>query len=162
MDADKKTTGLKEVQGLVSREGYASGQLRSHFYPDVPRALEAWTKAGVRCCVYSSGSVEAQKNFYRYADAGDLSQYITGNFDTTIGAKREAASYAAIAFALNAAPNRILFLSDVLAELDAAKAAGLQTALVVRPGNKPVLENHPHRAIRSFDELRMPRVPASK
>jgi enolase-phosphatase E1 len=153
MDGDVKSTGLKELQGLVSRAGYEDGSLRAHFYADVPAALERWTKAGVRCCVYSSGSIEAQKNFYCYADAGDLSKYISGNFDTTTGPKRERASYAAIAAALQIAPNEILFCSDVLAELDAARAAGMQTVLVVRPGNKPVDAGHAHRAIRSFAEL---------
>ena len=153
MDGDVKSTGLKELQGLVSGEGYSSGKLRAHFYADVPPALEKWTKAGIKCCVYSSGSIEAQKNFYRYADAGDLSTYISANFDTTTGPKREQSSYEAIASALKTAPTEILFCSDVLAELDAARTAGMQTVLVVRPGNKPVAAGHAHRTIRSFEEM---------
>lgn len=153
MDRDSKATALKELQGLVSREGYESGKLRSHFYPDVPRALERWTYAGIRCCVYSSGSIDAQKSFYRYAEAGDLSLFISANFDTTSGPKREAASYARIAAALNRPPRDILFFSDVVEELDAAKSAGMQTALVIRPGNKAVAPGHGHRSVQSFDEV---------
>lgn len=153
MDGDVKSTGLKELQGLVSGEGYASGKLRAHFYADVPPALEKWTKAGIKCCVYSSGSIEAQKNFYRYADAGDLSKFISANFDTTTGPKRERASYEAIASALKTTSGEILFCSDVLAELDAARDAGMQTVLVVRPGNKPVAAGHAHRVIHSFAEI---------
>ena len=153
MDNDVKSTGLKELQGLVSRAGYESGKLRAHFYPDVPIALAKWKNSGVRCCVYSSGSIEAQKNFYRYADAGDLSKYISANFDTTTGPKREKSSYDAIAKALQSAPADIHFFSDVTAELDAAKAAGMQTVLLVRPGNKPVPADHSHRTINSFDAL---------
>jgi enolase-phosphatase E1 len=153
MDADIKSTGLKELQGLVSKEGYEAGKLRAHFYPDVPPALQAWTNAGLKCCVYSSGSIAAQRNFYRYANAGDLSKFISANFDTTTGPKREASSYAAIAAALDTAPDDVLFLSDVVAELNAAKAAEMQTMLVIRPGNKAISEKHGHRAIRSFEEI---------
>jgi enolase-phosphatase E1 len=150
MDADVKSTGLKELQGLVSQAGYESGNLRAHFYEDVPGALERWTKAGLQCCVYSSGSIGAQKNFYRYANAGDLSKYISANFDTTTGPKRERSSYEAIAAALKTAPADIIFYSDVVAELDAAKAAGMQTTLIMRPGNKPVESEHGHQTISSF------------
>ncbi len=150
MDTDVKSTGLKDLQGLVSGEGYKSGKLRAHFYDDVPSTLEKWTQAGKMCCVYSSGSIAAQKNFYRYANVGDLSKYISAHFDTTTGPKREQASYVAIAAALKTSPNAIVFYSDVVAELDAAKTAGMQTALVVRPGNKPVPEGHGHRVIQSF------------
>ena len=153
MDLDSKAGGLKDLQGLVSRAGYESGGLRSHFYPDVPPFLETLTRQGVRCCVYSSGSIDAQKNFYRYAAAGDLTPYISGNFDTTSGPKREAASYTAIANALKLPPQSILFCSDVLAELDAASKAGMETVLVVRPGNKAVTEPHTHRVAHSLSEL---------
>jgi enolase-phosphatase E1 len=50
-------------------------------------------------------------------------------------------------------PAEILFLSDIVAELDAASAAGLQTRLVVRPGNAPAPNGHRHSVVRSFDAL---------
>lgn len=156
MDTDVKSTGLKDLQGLVSQAGYESGSLRAHFYADVPPALQRWTQSGARCCVYSSGSIAAQKNFYRYANAGDLSHYIAANFDTTTGPKRERASYDAIAKALSVTPATVTFYSDVTAELDAARAAGMQTKLVTRPGNKPVPEGHGHRTITSFEQEVLP------
>ena len=153
MDSDVKSTGLKELQGLVSRAGYASGKLRSHFYPDVPPALKRWTDKGMRCCVYSSGSIAAQKNFYSHAEAGDLSAYIQANFDTTTGPKREAASYEKIAAALNADAGSVTFFSDVVEELNAAKEAGMGTVLIVRPGNKPALEGHGHKVAGDFNAI---------
>ncbi|MEI6232043.1 MAG: acireductone synthase [Planctomycetota bacterium] len=152
MHTDVKSTGLKALQGLVSKAGYESGKLRAHFYADVSGALKKWTDAGIKCCVYSSGSIGAQQNFYRYANTEDLSHFISANFDTTTGPKRERASYEAIAAALNVTPGDIFFFSDVTQELDAAKVAGMQTILVVRPGNKPVDPNHGHRTIATFDE----------
>src|SRR5262249_30138276 len=59
MDGDVKATGLKELQGLIWREGYRSGKLCSHVYDDVPPALRRWHQAGKVLCIYSSGSVTA-------------------------------------------------------------------------------------------------------
>jgi enolase-phosphatase E1 len=153
MDGDVKATGLKELQGLIWRDGYLSGQLCSHVYDDVLPALERWTKAGLEIRIYSSGSVTAQKLFFGHTIKGDLLSYFRGHYDTTTGPKKEAASYRAIAEDMGLAPGQILFCSDVLAELDAAAAAGLQTTLVVRPGNAAVAETHSHPVVNSFDDL---------
>ena len=132
MDADVKATPLKALQGIVWREGYADGALRGELYPDVPPALHAWRAQGRRLFVYSSGSVEAQRLIFAHSTAGDLSALIEANFDTRTGPKRDAASYGAIAAAAELAPASMLFLSDVAAELDAARAAGLLTCQIVR------------------------------
>jgi enolase-phosphatase E1 len=156
MDADSKATGLKELQGLIGRIGYASGALRAHVYPDVPAALERWTSDGRRIAIYSSGSIAAQKQFFAHTVAGDLTPFLCAHFDTTSGPKRERASYATIAANLPApplSPARILFVSDVVEELNAARDAGLQTTLCIRPGNKPVAPNHSHRSVTTFDTL---------
>jgi enolase-phosphatase E1 len=139
MDADAKIGPLKQLQGIIWREGYRAGVLRGAIYPDVAPALRAWAGAGVRLAVYSSGSEEAQRLIFGHSEAGDLSGLFSAYFDTRVGAKRERQSYGAIARALSAAPGRILFLSDVGAELDAAAAAGLLTCQLVRPrdGTKP-------------------------
>jgi len=152
MDADSKATGLKELQGLISRIGYANGTLRSHVYEDVLPALQRWTSAGRKVAIFSSGSIAAQKSLYGHTDAGNLLPYIRAFFDTTTGVKRASSSYAAIARALEFEPQEVLFISDVVEELNAAGEAGLATALALRPGNKPVGE-HTHRAIKSFDEI---------
>ena len=139
MAEDLKSTGLKLLQGVIWEEGYRTGELRGHVFPDVPPALEAWHDAGIRLRVFSSGSVRAQKLLFGHTDYGDLTPRFEGFHDTTTGPKREAASYVAIAAAYGLPAGEILFLSDVREELDAAVAAGMRTGLVVRPGNRPVM-----------------------
>jgi enolase-phosphatase E1 len=81
-----------------------------------------------------------------------LTPYLAAHFDTTTGPKKEPGSYQRIAAALGGAPAQVLFLSDSVAELDAARAAGMETALSARPEN-PEPEPHEHRVIRTFDEV---------
>jgi enolase-phosphatase E1 len=132
MDKDAKETALKHIQGRIWREGYVAGELKAHVYPDTPEALQRWTEAGILVCIYSSGSIEAQKLIFAHSEAGDLTRYLSGYFDTTTGPKREAESYSTIAAALKLDPADILFISDVAAETDAAKAAGLKALLIDR------------------------------
>ncbi len=154
MDGDVKATGLKTLQGLVWEAGFRSGELQAHVFADVPPALAAWREAGLDVRVYSSGSIHAQRLFFGHTEAGDLLSYFSGHYDTTTGPKREAASYTAIANAWGLAPAEVLFLSDITEELNAARAAGMQTALVVRPGNaaaSPI--EPPHETIESFEQI---------
>jgi enolase-phosphatase E1 len=150
MDGDVKATGLKELQGLIWQEGYAAGRLQSHVYPDVPPALRRWSAAGLDLRIFSSGSVAAQKVFFAHTEAGDLLPLFRGHYDTTTGPKREAESYRRIAGEMQIPPLAILFLSDVRQELDAAAEAGMQTGLVVRPGNAPVAAGHGHMVVTDF------------
>lgn len=136
MDEDRKATPLKAIQGQIWQEGYGTGALLAHVYPDVPVALAAWAERGLALAVYSSGSVLAQQLLFAHSEAGDLRRYISAWFDTRVGPKREAASYVGIAASLGVAPQDVLFLSDVQAELDAATAAGLRTALIAREGGR--------------------------
>jgi enolase-phosphatase E1 len=153
MDRDRKSPALKAIQGRIWESGYASGALRSIVFSDVPVALERWAQQSRRVVIYSSGSVLAQKLIFRHTQAGDLSRWIEAYFDTGVGAKTQSSSYVKIAGALGVLPGEILFLSDAPAELDAAAQAGLQTRLVVRPGNRAVPASLPHMAVSSFDEL---------
>lgn len=137
MDSDAKTTGLKQLQGLIWESGFQSGELKAHVYDDVPPALTAWNAAGKDVRIYSSGSVQAQKLFFGHTIAGNLLPQFRGHYDTTTGPKREVASYQKIAADFGLPASDILFLSDIVAELDAARAAGMQTTLVIRPGNAP-------------------------
>jgi enolase-phosphatase E1 len=152
MDKDRKSTALKSIQGKIWAEGYEQGHLHSEVFPDVPAALERWHAAS-RVAIYSSGSVEAQKYLFRFTGSGDLTPLIEAYFDTQTGPKIESASYQKIAAAMHADPATILFISDSVRELDAARDAGLATLLSLRPGNAPVDADHNHRAIRSFDEV---------
>ena len=148
---DRKLTPLKSLQGRIWEEGFASGELRGQVYPDVPIALRRWTAAGRRVAIFSSGSVLAQKLLFGHSEHGDLTPYLSGYFDTVMGGKREADSYSRIAKALGASPPAILFVSDVVAELDAAREAGCATALAVRTPPRP--DPNGHATVVSFDEL---------
>jgi enolase-phosphatase E1 len=151
MDRDRKLTALKSLQGKIWAEGYAAGRLRGPVYGDVPRALRRWSAAGRRVAIFSSGSVLAQTLLFAHSDHGDLTGLLAAHFDTTTGAKGEAESYRRIAAALGAPPATGLFVSDVVAELDAARVAGLSTALAVRTPPGPESDRHPR--IASFDDL---------
>ncbi len=155
MDTDAKVTGLKALQGLIWQEGYADGKLHSHVYPDVPPALERWAGQGIDVRIYSSGSVTAQKVFFAHTEAGDLTRFLRGNYDTTTGPKREADSYRVIVADMKLSAKEILFLSDVVAELDAARSVGMPTGLLLRPGNAPVAPGHGHPELRSFETIQV-------
>jgi enolase-phosphatase E1 len=152
MDQDSKQTGLKQLQGLIWKEGFEQGELKSIVFADVPPALAAWAGRGKKARIFSSGSVQAQKLFFRHTTQGDLGQYLSGYHDTTTGPKRVATSYAAIVAASGFAPVDVLYISDVTAELDAAREAGCATALAVRPGNPPSLP-HSHPVLGSLAEI---------
>jgi enolase-phosphatase E1 len=143
MDRDRKSTGLKSLQGRIWESGYRAGEITGHVYPDVPPALERWRAEGRPVAIYSSGSVLAQRLLFAHTPAGDLTRWIDAHFDTTTGPKREAESYRRIARSLGAVPGSVLFVSDVTAELDAAREAGLRTALCVRSGETPAGAGHP-------------------
>lgn len=131
---DRKATPLKTLQGLIWEQGYADGTLQGHVYPDTPEALRRWYTAGISIYIYSSGSIAAQKLIFGRSIAGDLTPLLSGYFDTTTGPKREAESYAKIAAATGFPEKEILFVSDVQAEVDAARAAGLGALLIDRNG----------------------------
>ena len=152
MDRDRKSTALKALQGRIWEAGYKTGELKGkgEVYPDVRPALERWHAAGKTIAIFSSGSTQAQRNLFANTTAGDLSLFLSGYFDTTTGPKRNAESYRQIAAMLRQEPRDILFVSDVVAELDAARDAGMRTALCVR-GSDDSPTDHPR--IRSFAEL---------
>jgi enolase-phosphatase E1 len=135
MDRDSKSPGLKALQGLIWNVGYGSGALRGVVFDDVPEALRRWHAEGIRVAIYSSGSVLAQQLIFGTTIFGDLTAEIGAFFDTAVGAKREAASYRAIAERLGCQASAVLFVSDVMPELTAAARAGCQVSLIVRPGN---------------------------
>jgi enolase-phosphatase E1 len=149
MKQDRKSTALKSLQGKIWEAGYLSGRLLSQVYPDVPQAFARWWKQGKKIYIYSSGSILAQKLFFAHTIYGNLSGYINDYFDTTTGAKRARASYQSIAEKIGLRAGEVLFLSDVIAELDAARDAGMRTALCVRPGNAEVASTT-HPAIDTF------------
>ena len=153
IDENRKSTPLKTIQGMIWKEGYESGKLISVLFDDVPRAFKRWHSERNAIAIYSSGSILAQQLLFQYTNHGDLTRFISTYFDTNIGAKRESESYVKIAVELRHEPRHITFCSDVPAELDAARDAGMHTVLVVRPGNSPVDNAESYRVIQSLDEL---------
>ena len=153
MDRDSKLTPLKTLQGMIWEEGYRSGELKSIVFPDVAPNLRRWREQGKEVCIYSSGSVLAQKLLFEHTEQGDLTSFIHDFFDTTVGRKTEQESYMRIADSLRRKPSEILFISDAIAELDAARGAGFQTLLCVRPGNSPLPGPSAHDTIHTFDEV---------
>jgi len=152
MDRDRKSTALKSLQGRIWKSGYEAGELVGTVFPDVVESFARWSRAA-KVAIYSSGSVEAQKLIFRYSGAGDLTPFISTYFDTRTGAKTSAESYRAIAAAMGVASSEILFISDLLRELDPAREAGCMTRLSVREGNAPVADLYGHQAIFSFAEI---------
>ena len=152
MDRDRKSPGLKALQGLIWRDGFKSGELRGQVYPDVAPAFERWRRRGLDIYIYSSGSVLAQQLLFGSTQAGDLTKFLKGYFDTAVGPKTSPDSYRVISERIHVASSEILFVSDVLQELDAARASGMRTTLSVRGGD-PTSGSEVHPVIRSFDEI---------
>jgi enolase-phosphatase E1 len=154
IDADRKLTPLKALQGMIWQAGYRDGDFRGHVYQDAARRLHAWKAQGLALYVFSSGSVQAQKLLFGHSEFGDLTPLFSGYFDTTIGAKREPEAYRRIAAHIGLTPAQILFLSDIREELEAARAAGLATCWLVRDGALPAAPAHP--VARDFDAITLP------
>lgn len=153
MDRDSKDPELKTVQGKIWEEGYRNGELIGEVFDDVPAAFERWHALGIRIGIFSSGSVLAQQLLFRHSTAGDLTRCLTWHFDTTTGTKADADSYRRIAAAMAIPTDVVVFISDTTRELDAARAAGMQTRLAIRPGNAPPSDGHGFPVLRRFDEV---------
>lgn len=151
IDEDRKLTPLKTLQGMIWQVGYESGELKGHVYDEVPDCLRRWHEQGLKLYVYSSGSVDAQKAIFGHTGWGDLTPLFSGYFDTRIGAKRESVSYATIARQIALPAAEILFLSDVAAELDAARKAGMQTTQLLRDNSAQPAAEHPQ--VRDFTAI---------
>lgn len=149
---DSKITPLKALQGKIWEEGFLRGELKGEVYPDVAPAFARWKSQGRQLAIFSSGSILAQQLLFAHSTAGDLSGFLQGYFDTTTGPKRDEVSYRIIAESLGIAAKQFLFLSDVVAELDASRAAGMKTALSLRPGiARPRIAVHPE--IENFEQI---------
>lgn len=157
IDADRKHTALKALQGMIWRSGYAHAAFHAHMYPDAVTQLQAWHAQGQPLYVYSSGSVAAQRLFFAHTEAGDLTPWFSGFFDTETGGKREPQSYRNILAETGTQAGNMLFLSDVVEELDAARAAGIDSVLIDRIEDypQPRLGDacHGHRRVTRFDEI---------
>ncbi|RPB11484.1 acireductone synthase-like protein [Morchella conica CCBAS932] len=159
-EKDIKVSCLKQLQGLIWESGYRDGAYQAPIYPDVFPAIKHWSEElGLTVDIYSSGSVAAQKLLFQHTDAevSDMTKYFSGYFDTvSAGPKTEAASYKIIAEKTGINAASWLFLSDNVKEVAAAKQAGMDAAIVVRPGNAPLNpeDKDAHRVVENgFDEV---------
>ena len=157
IDEDRKHPALKALQGMLWADGYEQGEYTAHTYPDAVRALRGWQAQGHPLYVYSSGSVPAQKLLFGHTAEGDLNRLFSGYFDTAVGGKREAQSYRKVLEQLGREPSDVVFLSDVIEELDAAREAGMDTVLVDRRNDYPMPRlgqaAHGHRRVESFSDI---------
>jgi len=151
IDQDRKATPLKALQGMIWESGFRNGDFHGHIYADAARKLRDWHAAGLALYVFSSGSVHAQKLLFAHTEFGDLTPLFSGYFDTRVGPKQEPAAYHAIAEQIGATPESILFLSDICAELDAAREAGMHTTQLLREGVPPC--GGSHASAHNFDEI---------
>ncbi len=151
IDQDKKITPLKVLQGLIWQDGYVQGDYQGHVYQDAYECLKAWHDDGIALYVYSSGSVKAQQLLFSHTPFGDMTPLFKGYFDTRIGGKREASSYQAIVQEIGIPAEQILFLSDIVEELDAAAAAGMATVLLNRDGQ--LTNNITHCVAETFSQI---------
>ncbi|KAI9231706.1 hypothetical protein MVEG_08355 [Podila verticillata NRRL 6337] len=161
MKADRKIGALKAFQGYMWKEGYTNGDLKGEIYPDVIPAFDQWKAEGKKLYIYSSGSIAAQKLLFGCSQSGDLLHYFAGHYDTTIGQKVDAESYSKIAKDIGLEPSKILFLSDNIHEIVAAKKAGLQAVVTDRPGNAPLTadEHASNIVVKSFSDIPKPVSP---
>jgi enolase-phosphatase E1 len=153
MDQDRKSPALKSLQGKIWEYGYHDGSLLATVFDDVPSAFERWTQNGQTVNIFSSGSVLAQKLLFSHTAAGDLTRHISHYFDTSVGKKTERSSYERILDELRLSGAEVHFVSDIVAELDAAANAGMKTSLCVRPGNQPQDATARHEVIGSLDKI---------
>jgi enolase-phosphatase E1 len=150
MEQDQKITPLKALQGMLWEDGYEKGHFQGHVFADAFKQLKKWKELGIGLYVYSSGSVQAQKLLFSHSTYGDLTPLFSGYFDTNIGMKKERNSYERIAEQIDLLPEKILFLSDSIEELNAARAAGMQTLLLCRDQD-PIHCSHP--CVKLFSQI---------
>ena len=135
IEMDRKVTPLKELQGKIWAQGYATGELIGPLFADVAPALQRWHQQGLVLAVYSSGSVGAQQLIYGHSNTGDLRTRFSHWFDTRIGAKQSPQSYHDIAKAMDVSPKEVMFISDSIGECTAANEAGMRVCFSDREGN---------------------------
>ncbi|MCU1243527.1 MAG: phosphoglycolate phosphatase [Candidatus Acidoferrum typicum] len=152
MARDSKCTALKTLQGRIWQQGYERGELHGEVYADVPPAFARWRRQGRVISIYSSGSVLAQQLLFRSTAAGDLTEYISGFFDTRIGTKTESGSYTKIAESLGHHASEVLFVSDAIKEVEAARVASMQAVLCVRD-SRPAEHASGQKIVNTFDRI---------
>jgi hypothetical protein len=103
--------------GHLWTTGFRNGDLKTPLFDDVLPTLEAWKAAGKTLAIFSSGSVQAQLQFFSYVKDGpitrDVKPLFSAHYDTVnAGPKMEKASYEKICSELGQPPSKVVFLTD--------------------------------------------------
>jgi enolase-phosphatase E1 len=151
VDVDRKSPVLKEIQGEIWKNGYESGEIKSNIYSDTLDFFKAIKNNKHEICIYSSGSILAQKLIFKYSNLGDLSQYISKYFDTGVGSKRDEKSYLNILNQLNAKSNEVVFFTDIYEEALASSTVGITSYILMREGSTPITQDN-HTKILNFKD----------
>jgi hypothetical protein len=103
--------------GNLWKTGYSKGELKTPLFNDVIPTLETWKNAGKTLAIFSSGSVQAQLQFFSYVENGsstrDLKPLFSAHFDTvTAGSKLKEESYVKICREMGVKLEKVTFLTD--------------------------------------------------
>ncbi|EER34416.1 hypothetical protein CTRG_01277 [Candida tropicalis MYA-3404] len=159
VDQDIKDPILKSLQGYIWEKGYEIGDLKAPIYKDSIKFIENFNK---KIYIYSSGSIKAQILLFGHAEKDqesiNLNPFLKGYFDiTTAGFKNKSESYIKILNEINKSndPSSVLFLSDNVNEVKSAIESGMNSYIVIRPGNAPLSDDDKstYKTIHSLDEL---------
>lgn len=154
LQGQTKTEPLKVLQAQVWTSGYKNGDFTAHLYDDALDVLSEWHKQNIPIFTFSSATIKAQQLFFGYSGAGDIRYLFSDYFDATQEAKRNSTAYRVITENIAIDASETLFISDSLAELDAAKEAGFQTCLIARSdAGEKVHPNGKHHCVQSFNEI---------
>jgi enolase-phosphatase E1 len=140
---------------MIWEESFQTGKIKGHVYSDVPRNLKKWTEEGKKVYIYSSGSISAQKLLFTYSCEGNLTQYLSGFFDTSVGFKQETESYLNILKTIECDGKNVMFLSDIPGEVIAARKADIKCMLLTRENNAPLTDEirREFQVVSNFDEI---------
>jgi 2,3-diketo-5-methylthio-1-phosphopentane phosphatase len=114
---DPQVIVTNPVIGQLWTTGFSNGDLKTPLFEDVVPTLEAWKTAGKTLAIFSSGSVQAQLQFFSYVRDGDSTRDIkhlfSAHYDTVnAGPKLEKASYLKICTELGYDVTKVTFLTD--------------------------------------------------
>jgi len=156
MDKNKKNTSLKQLQGHIWEKGYNRGDIKGFVYDDAYHAILKCHENKIPVYIYSSGSILSQKLLFGHSIHGDICQYLSGYFDTTIGQKVETQSYLKISKEIKVEDDKvILFITDRIEEAIAASQAKMETFISIREGNEaiPLEKLKSFITITTFDDI---------
>ncbi|KAL8608659.1 hypothetical protein ACOMHN_002888 [Nucella lapillus] len=147
---------FKQFRDHFLHQAFEVKKLQVDVFDDVPPMLRMLSEEGFNLYVYSSESADLDKRVFANTTEGDITDVFANFFDTTtMGPKTEVESYTKIAAEVCVEPTTVLFLTDTPDKADAAFTAGFKCALVIRPGNADLTDDHLQNfaCIEQFDEL---------